>query len=92
METVKVSSEGQVLIPKALWEACHITPGAELAIDIVGGEIHLKPAMPPITPTTVAAGRGLLASKGRKPLAESELKRRIAAKLKAQDAATKPLE
>jgi len=63
-----------------------------LAIDVVGGEIHLKPAMPPITPTTVAAGRGLLANKERKPLAEPELNRRIATKLKAQDAATKSLE
>ena len=61
METVKVSSKGQILLPRTVREACAIRPGAEFVISVVEGEIHLKPAQPLMAPTTVAAGRGLLA-------------------------------
>jgi len=88
METVKVSHEGHILLPKTLRDAFHLMPGVELAITVVGSEIHLKPTLPPITPTTVAAGRGLLASQGRKALTDLEIKQRLGARLKAQDAAT----
>ena len=44
------------------------------------------------TPTTVAAGRGLLAGKARKSLTDSEIRERIAARLKARDAVTKSAE
>jgi len=92
METVKVSGKGQILLPKMIREACSIRPGAEFVISIVGDEIHLKPAQPVIIPTTVAAGRGLLADKVRKSLTDPEIRERIAAKLKALDAATKSTE
>lgn len=45
-----------------------------------------------ITATTVAAGRGLFAGKARKSLTDSEIRERIAARLKARDAATKSVE
>jgi AbrB family looped-hinge helix DNA binding protein len=92
METVKVSGKGQILLPKMIREACSIRPGAELVIAIVGDEIHLKPTQPPIIATTVAAGRGLLADPKRKPLDDAEIRRRITARLQAQDAATKSAE
>ena len=92
MATVKVSSKGQILLPKTVREACSIRPGAEFVIAVVGGEIHLKPAQPLIPPTTVAAGRGLLAGKVRKSLTDAEIRERIAARLKARDAATKSVE
>jgi AbrB family looped-hinge helix DNA binding protein len=92
METVKVSSKGQILLPRTVREACSIRPGAEFVISVVGGEIHLKPAQPLIPPTTVAAGRGLLANPKRKPLGDAEIRQRIAARLQAQDAATKSAE
>ena len=88
METVKVSQEGHILLPQALRDAFHLLPGVELAITVVGSEIHLKLTPPPITPTTVAAGRGLLAGPGRKALTDLEIKQRLGARLKAQDAAT----
>lgn len=89
METVKVSNEGQILIPKALREICQISPGAELVISVIGSEIRLKPAQPLVTPTTVAAGRGLLAQPGRQPLTDADIRQRMAARLKAQDATAK---
>jgi AbrB family looped-hinge helix DNA binding protein len=89
MTTVKLSSKGNILIPKAYREICRLTPGMELAITVVNGEIHLKPTLPQVTPTTVAAGRGLLADKGRHPLTDADIKQRISARLKTQDAATK---
>lgn len=89
METVKVSNEGQILIPKALREICQISPGAELVISMIGSEIRLKPAQPLVAPTSVAAERGLLAQPGRQPLTDADIRQRIAARLKAQDAAAK---
>ena len=88
METVKISHEGHLLLPKAVLETLHLRPGVELAITVVGSEIHLTPTLPLITPTTVAAGRGLLAGQGRHHLTDLEIKQRLSAKLKAQDAAT----
>ncbi len=89
MEIVKVSSKGQILLPKRVREACAIKPGAEFVISVVGGEIHLKLAQPLVAPTSVAAGRGLLADSRRKPLGDAEIRQRIAARLQAQDVATK---
>lgn len=92
METVKVSHEGHLLLPKAVRETLHLRPGVELAITVVGSEIHLKPALPLLTPTTVAAGRGLLAGPGHQRLTDVDIKQRLRAKLKAQDAATRSSE
>jgi len=89
METVKVSSKGQIVIPKLLREACHIVPGAELVIGVVGDEIHLKLAAPQVVPTTVEAGLGLLAGRAGRPIPEAEIRRRIGQRLKSQDEATK---
>lgn len=66
METVKVSSKGQVVIPKSLRESHHIDAGTELIITAVGEELRLKP---------VKAGRqatlkqvaGVLRRKGIRP-------------------------
>ncbi len=92
MITVKVSSKGQILIPKTLCEACFIAPGTELAIYVTDGEIRLKTIHSPITPTTVAAGRGLLAAPNRTALTDEDIRQRIVARLKAQDTATKSSE
>lgn len=44
METVRVSSKGQIVIPKSLRAAFHIEAGSELAIFAKGDEIHLRQA------------------------------------------------
>ena len=89
MDTVKVSSKGQIVIPKDIREAFHIAPGAELEIYRAGEEIHLKLVTQPVKPTTVAAGRGLLAARGATRLKDDEVRSRISTSLKARDAATK---
>ncbi len=52
METVKVSSKGQIVIPKAIREARHITPGTEFVIRAYpyqfqddGGWRHVYPVL-----------------------------------------------
>ncbi|MBI3371502.1 MAG: AbrB/MazE/SpoVT family DNA-binding domain-containing protein [Betaproteobacteria bacterium] len=88
METVKVSSKGQIVIPKALREAGHIQAGTELVISAVAEGLVLTPAQR-IAPTRVADGLGMLAKPGRRKLKDGEVKRRIGAMLKIRDEETK---
>ena len=88
METVKVSSKGQIVIPKALREAGHIQAGTELVISAIADGLMLTPAQR-IKPTKVADGLGMLAKPDRKKLSDAEVKRRIGAMLKIRDEATK---
>jgi len=88
METVKVSSKGQIVIPKALREAGHIRTGTELMIFATTDGLMLAPARR-TKPTKVADGLGMLAKPGRKKLSDAEVKRRIGAMLKHRDDAAK---
>ena len=88
METVKVSSKGQIVIPKALREAGHIQAGAEVIISAITDGLILTPARR-IKPTKVADGLGMLAKPDRKELSDAKVKRRIGAMLKIRDEATK---
>ena len=88
METVKVSSKGQIVIPKALREAAHIQAGTELMISAIAGGLMLTPAQR-IKPTNVADGLGILATPDREKLSDDEVKRRIGAMLKLRDDAAK---
>ena len=87
MGTVKVSSKGQIVIPKAIREAQGIAAGAEFIVTAEGGGLRLTPT-PLFAPTTVAEVAGMLHKLGRKRLSEVDLKRRIRARLKTQDRAT----
>ena len=84
METVKVSSKGQVVIPKSIREAHRITAGTALVVTTVGDEIRMKPALD-IEPTTIGEVAGYLYRSGRKKLSDSVTRRRIAAMQKARD-------
>ena len=88
MEIVKVSSKGQIVIPKALREAGHIQAGTELIISAIADGLMLTPAKR-ITPTKVADGLGMLAKPSRKKLSDAKVKRRIGATLMIRDEATK---
>ena len=88
METVKLSSKGQILIPKEIREAHKLTPGTQFLISFVGGEIRLVPT--PVFPRVrVEQGLGILQKKGRKPLNEADVGRRIGKMLKESDKATR---
>lgn len=89
METVKLSTKGQIVIPKEVRETHHLAAGTEFVISFVGNEIRLRP-LPLFPRTTVADGAGLLATYGRKRLSEEKIRAGIRKTLKARDNATKP--
>lgn len=59
METTKLSSKGQVIIPKALRNAHHWNAGLELVVIDTGDGILLKPKTP-FEPSVLADVAGLL--------------------------------
>ncbi len=87
--TVRVSSKGQIVIPKNLREAFHIVPGAEFVVVAVGDEIHLKPAAATIKQTTVEAGLGLLSARAGRPIPDKEIRRLIGQRLLSLDKGSK---
>ena len=87
MQSVKVSSKGQIVIPKALRESRHITAGSEFVIFAVGDELRLTPA-PAFPKTLVRDAAGILRRAGRKPLAADATKRAIGKMIGARDKAT----
>lgn len=87
MTTVRVSSKGQIVIPRALRVAFHIEAGSELAIFAEGDEIRLRQAEQRFPRTEIAAGLGLLAKRGRKAPAQAEIKRAIGEMLKQKNSA-----
>lgn len=87
MTTVRVSSKGQIVIPRALRVAFHIEAGSELAIFVEGDEIRLRQADQRFVRTDIAAGLGLLAKQGRKVPTPAEIKRTIGEMLKRKNSA-----
>ena len=88
METVKVSSKGQIVIPKPLRDAHHIHAGDQFIVSSVAGELHLKP-ISAIGESTLKSVAGMLFRADTRKLPEKEVERRIKSKLLAEDAASK---
>lgn len=88
METVKLSTKGQVVIPKEIREAGHMEPGMEFAIAFVDGQIRMTP-VPAVKPTTFQEVAGCLYRPGRPPMSEAQRKTTLARMLKAKDDASK---
>ncbi|MFZ6798833.1 AbrB/MazE/SpoVT family DNA-binding domain-containing protein [Undibacterium sp. Di24W] len=88
METVKLSSKGQIVIPKAMRDDMHLPPGTEFVISVTGAGISLVPKtlFPKATTREV---RGVLAKQGRSMPDDDAIKARIKMRLKAQDDASK---
>ncbi|MCF6280894.1 MAG: AbrB/MazE/SpoVT family DNA-binding domain-containing protein [Candidatus Polarisedimenticolaceae bacterium] len=63
METTKLSSKGQVIIPKLVRSSHHWEPGQELEVIDVGDGVLLK-AKSPFEETTIEDVVGCLAYKG----------------------------
>ncbi|MCF8179245.1 MAG: AbrB/MazE/SpoVT family DNA-binding domain-containing protein [Sulfuritalea sp.] len=85
MTTVRVSSKGQIVIPRQLRAAFHIEAGSELAIFVEGDEIRLRQADQRFARTDIATGLGLLAKPGRKAPAPAEIKQVIGEMLKRKN-------
>lgn len=88
METVKLSTKGQVVIPKEIRDAGHLEPGMEFAIVFVDGQIRMTP-VPAVKPSTFHEVAGCLHRPGRQPLSETRQKTAVARMLKARDDASK---
>ncbi len=71
METTKLSSKGQVIIPKAFRSARHWEPGLELMVIDTGEGLLLKPKAP-FAPTDLADVFGMFKSKA-KPKTDEEI-------------------
>ncbi len=88
METIKVSSKGQIVIPKRLREAQGIRSGDRFTVSSVGDELRLRP-LPAIAPTTVREVAGMLHRPGMERVSDEETEARIIRRLLAEDEATK---
>jgi AbrB family looped-hinge helix DNA binding protein len=83
METITLSSKGQLLIPKAVRQSAHLAPGDVLSVRYVDGEIRLKPVTG-VVPTSLAEVAGCLARPGQKPLGDAQTQAAIKARIKAR--------
>jgi len=63
METTKLSSKGQVIIPKAVRENHHWQPGTEFIIEETASGIYLRPSRL-FPPTRLKEGVGCAGYKG----------------------------
>lgn len=90
MDTITLSSKGQLVIPKAVRQSAHLAPGDVLSVRYVDGEIRLRPVTV-VTATSLAEVAGCLAQPGRRPLGQAQtqaaIKARLKARFKAADAA-----
>lgn len=87
MTTVRVSSKGQIVIPRQLRAAFHIEAGSELSITAEGDELRLRQAEQRFPRTEIAAGLGLLAKPGRRAPAAEDIKRSVGELLKRKNPA-----
>ncbi|MBK6593170.1 MAG: AbrB/MazE/SpoVT family DNA-binding domain-containing protein [Burkholderiales bacterium] len=85
METVTLSSKGQLVIPKGVRDDAHITAGSRLEVQYVDGEIRLRP-LPDQKESSLEAVAGCLFKPDRKPLNDAQTQAAIRAKLKARNA------
>ena len=85
MDTVTLSSKGQLVIPKAVRDHARVEAGSLLEVRYVEGEIRLRPVTKPLA-TTLEEVAGCLARPGRKRLSEVQTRAAVKARLKARNA------
>jgi AbrB family looped-hinge helix DNA binding protein len=89
METIRLSTKGQLVIPNEIRKAHHLRPGTRFVVSFVGTEIRLTPVAP-FAKRTVDDAAGLLAKRGRRrKIGADTTRRKIQQTLKARDAATR---
>jgi len=85
METVTLSSKGQLVIPKGVRDDAHIAAGSRLQVLYLDGEIRLRP-LPDLATSSLDTVAGCLFNPARKPLTDAQTQTAIRAKLKARNA------
>lgn len=88
METIRLSTKGQLVIPNAIRKAQRLTAGTEFVVSFVGSEIRLTP-QPPFATTTVNDVAGMLAKRGRARLSDETVRANMRKAIKARDQATR---
>ena len=83
METVTLSSKGQLVIPKAVRDAAHVMAGSQFEVRYLDGEIRLRP-LPAQSTSNLDDVAGCLAKPARKRLSDAKVQAAIRAKLKAK--------
>ncbi len=86
MNTVTLSSKGQLVIPKSVRSDAHIHAGSQLEVRFVKGEIRLRP-LEPLPHSGLDEIAGCLAKTGRQPLTPAQEQAAIKSRLKARNAA-----
>lgn len=90
METVTLSSKGQLVIPKQVRQLANLQAGDAFQVRFLDGEIRLRPVSQNRV-STLDEVAGCLASsvaKNATPLSDDQVHAAIKARLKAEDAAT----
>ena len=85
METVTLSSKGQLVIPKAVRDHARLSAGAVFSVRYEDGEIHLR-LVSPAKASTLAEVAGCLANPVRKRLSKAQVDAVIRERLKARNA------
>jgi AbrB family looped-hinge helix DNA binding protein len=85
MDTVTLSSKGQLVIPKAVRKHAQVAPGSKFSVRYVDGEIRLRP-LAPEPAVTLDEVAGCLAHPERKRLSDAQTQATIQARLKARHA------
>jgi AbrB family looped-hinge helix DNA binding protein len=88
METVKVSSKGQIVIPKSLRESHRIHTGDSFIVTSVGDELRFKPA-PAAGTSSLKTVAGMLRQTTKSKPSERQQALRIATRLRDEDQASK---
>ena len=87
MQTITLSSKGQLVIPKRVRALANVNAGDEFQVQYLNGEIRLR-AVAPTTASTVDQVAGCLAGATRKPISSAQVRSTIKARLRAEDAVT----
>jgi len=88
METIRLSSKGQVVIPKEIRDRFHWEAGIELVVEKRAGGIVLRPRAGGAT-TRVRDGLGLLARKGRRGITQEAMDAGVLRLARKQDRESK---
>lgn len=93
METVTLSSKGQLVIPSHVRASAHLNAGDTFEVRYLDGEIRLKPVAPARTTTLDEVAGCLanlvnLATPTHKPLSDRQVHAAIKVRLRAEDTAT----
>ncbi len=85
MDTVTLSSKGQLVIPKAVRDHARVSAGSQFSVRFVDGEIRLRP-LTAAASATLDEVAGCLARPGRQRLSDAQTQAAIKARLKARHA------